>query len=103
MFSERSCGLQLSAAAWPWDRTARIPRARDGRPFPGDEHANDVVHRQTEFVHRQRRCKPHKICSENHADFVSSGVVANRMRSLGFHKAFLVRDPDGHAVRIEEK
>jgi hypothetical protein len=36
-------------------------------------------------------------------NFVSSGVVANQTRELGFSKAFLVRDPDGHAVEIEEK
>jgi hypothetical protein len=35
--------------------------------------------------------------------FVSSGVVANHIGKLGFNKAFLVRDPDGHAVEIEEK
>jgi hypothetical protein len=32
--------------------------------------------------------------------FVSSGVVANHIESLDFSKAFLVRDPDGHAVEI---
>jgi hypothetical protein len=36
-------------------------------------------------------------------NFVSSGVVANQTRELGFSKAFLVRDPDGHAVEIKEK
>jgi hypothetical protein len=36
-------------------------------------------------------------------NFVSSGVVANQTGQLGFNKAFLVRDPDGHAIEIEEK
>jgi hypothetical protein len=35
--------------------------------------------------------------------FVSSGVVTNQTRQLGFNQAFLVRDPDGHAIEIEEK
>jgi hypothetical protein len=36
-------------------------------------------------------------------NFVSSGAVADQTTQLGFNKAFLVRDPDGHAVEIEEK
>jgi hypothetical protein len=35
--------------------------------------------------------------------FVSSGVIANQNGQLGFNKAFVVRDPDGHAVEIEQK
>ena len=35
-------------------------------------------------------------------NFVSSGVVMNQTGQMGF-KAFLVRDPDGHAIEIEEK
>jgi hypothetical protein len=36
-------------------------------------------------------------------NFVSSGVVADQTTQLGFNNAFLVRDPDGHVVAIEEK
>jgi hypothetical protein len=36
-------------------------------------------------------------------NFVSSGVIANQMNELGFRAAFIVRDPDGHAVEIEQK
>ncbi len=35
--------------------------------------------------------------------FVSSGVVANQNGQLGFSRAFVVRDPDGHAIEIEQK
>ena len=35
--------------------------------------------------------------------FVSSGVVANHTGQLEFSKGFLLRDPDGHAIEIEEK
>jgi hypothetical protein len=35
--------------------------------------------------------------------FVSSGVVVNQTGQAGFHNAFLVRDPDGHAIEIEEE
>jgi len=30
-------------------------------------------------------------------------VVANQNEQLGFRKAFLARDPDGHAIEVEEK
>jgi len=35
--------------------------------------------------------------------FVSSGVVANQKGQLGFNKAFLARDPDGHVMAIAER
>ena len=36
-------------------------------------------------------------------NFVSSGVVVNQNNQLGFSKALVVRDPDGHAIEIEQK
>lgn len=35
--------------------------------------------------------------------FVSPGVVAIPGQKLGFKKGFLVRDPDGHVMRLVEK
>ena len=34
---------------------------------------------------------------------LSSGVVVNHTEQLGFTKAVIVRDPDGHAVEVVEK
>ncbi|WP_315788172.1 hypothetical protein [Fischerella sp. JS2] len=39
----------------------------------------------------------------NKYEFVSPGVVAIPGQRLGFNKGFLVRDPDGHTMRIVEK
>src|SRR5215470_15155065 len=75
---------------------------RDGRPFPTDEHSNDVVHRQTVLVTRGADSAAHNL-SIAQVNFVSSSVVANQIDQLGFSKAFVVRDPDGHAIEIEEK
>jgi catechol 2,3-dioxygenase-like lactoylglutathione lyase family enzyme len=75
---------------------------RDGRPYPADEHANDIVHRQTALLTRDADGAARKLLA-GRADFVSSGVVANQNKQLGFTKAFLVRDPDGHAIQLEEK
>jgi len=35
--------------------------------------------------------------------FVSSDVVDSADGKLGFHRAFLARDPDGHAVELFER
>jgi catechol 2,3-dioxygenase-like lactoylglutathione lyase family enzyme len=75
---------------------------RNGRSFPEDEHANDVVHRQTVLVTRNAG-QAERDLSLAKANFVSSGLIANQNKELGFKAAFVVRDPDGHAIEIEEK
>src|SRR5437667_62736 len=75
---------------------------RDGRPFPADEHANDVVHRHTILLTPDAGATAHQL-QVSKVNFVSSGGVANQNEQLGFRKAFLARDPDGHAIEIEEK
>ena len=75
---------------------------RDGRPFPTDERANDVVHRQTVLL-TSNADEAARNLSLAKANFVSSGLIANHNGELGFSTAFIVRDPDGHAVQIEQK
>jgi len=75
---------------------------RDGRPFPEDEHANDLVHRQTVLVTMSAEQAARELTIAK-ANFVSSGLIANQNKDLGFKVAFVVRDPDGHAIEIEEK
>src|SRR6266852_5736849 len=75
---------------------------RDGRPFPTDEQANDIVHRHTILITPDADAAAHTL-QTNKASFVSSGVVANPTGQLAFKKALLVRDPDGHVIEIEEK
>ena len=75
---------------------------RDGRPFPADEHANDVIHRQTVLVTKSADQAARNL-SLAKASFVSSGLIANHNEELGFRSAVVVRDPDGHAVEIEQK
>jgi len=75
---------------------------RDGRPFPADERSNDIVHRQTLLLTHDAQATARQA-HETMVNFVSSGVVANQTGQLGFTKVFVVRDPDGHAVEIEER
>jgi catechol 2,3-dioxygenase-like lactoylglutathione lyase family enzyme len=75
---------------------------RNGRPFPEDEHANDVVHRQTILITRSADQAARELTLAK-SIFVSSRLIANQNRELGFKAAFVVRDPDGHAIEIGEK
>ena len=75
---------------------------RDGRPFPPDEHANDIVHRHTILITPDADAAAHPLQASK-AAFVSSGVVANPTGQPGFKKALLVRDPDGHVIELEQK
>ena len=72
---------------------------RDGRPFPVDEHANDLVHRETILMTPDAAGAASRLVAAR-VKFVSSGVVPNHMQMLGLSKAFIVRDPDGHAIEI---
>ena len=71
---------------------------RDGRPFPADTKSSDIWHWQTSFVAN----KLNDFLNLNHPDFVSSGEVIFQNNELGFYRAALIRDPDGHAVRLIE-
>jgi catechol 2,3-dioxygenase-like lactoylglutathione lyase family enzyme len=68
----------------------------DGRPFPAGTSSSDLWHWQTTFAAADVRpffvgYKPLVI---------SDGVVDVTDDCLGFRRAALIRDPDGHAVRL---
>jgi catechol 2,3-dioxygenase-like lactoylglutathione lyase family enzyme len=92
----------LRGASGPGIELLEYLAPRNGRPFPEDEQANDVVHRQTILITRSAG-QAQRALMLTKANFVSSGLVANQNGELGFKVAFIVRDPDGHAIEIEEK
>jgi catechol 2,3-dioxygenase-like lactoylglutathione lyase family enzyme len=92
----------LRGASGPGIELLEYLAPRDGRPYPADEHASDVVHRQTVLLTRRAEAAAQQLHASR-VNFVSSGVVANQNGELGFSKAFVVRDPDGHAIEIEQK
>ena len=92
----------LRASSGPGIELLEYLSPRDGSPFPLDEHANDVIHRQTVLVTRSTDEAARDLFAAK-VNFVSSGVVANHMNELGYRTAFIVRDPDGHAVEIEQR
>ena len=76
---------------------------RDGRPTPPDLRANDVAHWQTtmsmpaagELVTRASSRQPFALVSPRLVDISPAGI--------GIGAAALLRDPDGHGLRIAMK
>lgn len=101
VFGARLRITALRGASGPGVELLEYLAPRDGRPFPLDERANDLVHRQTVLRTANADAAVQQLGAAR-ANFVSSGVVANQTVQLGFSKAFVVRDPDGHAVQIEQ-
>lgn len=72
---------------------------RDGRPAPVDIRANDLSHWQTTLI----ASEPERIFDLLRLRvfwLVSPTVVNVPSRKLGFGRAVLIRDPDGHAMRL---
>ena len=93
----------LRAGSGPGVELLEYLSPRDGAPFPLDEHANDVIHRQTVLITNSADEAARDLFSAK-VNFVSSGVIANHMDDgLGYRTAFIVRDPDGHAVEVEQR
>ena len=74
---------------------------RNGRTFPADERASDVVHWQTTLTVNDAAAAATNLRA-NRSMFVSPGLVQLRRDDLGFTKALLVRDPDGHVMELIE-
>jgi len=89
----------LRASTGPGIELLEYLSPRDGRALPADEHANDLVHRETVLWVQDVDTAVLDL-NAAHVKFVSSGLVVNQRRALEFGKALLVRDPDGHAVEI---
>jgi catechol 2,3-dioxygenase-like lactoylglutathione lyase family enzyme len=89
----------LRAPAGPGIELLEYLSPRDGRLFPVDERTNDLIHRETTLMTQDVDAAAFQLYTAK-VKFVSSGVVANHTERLDFSKAFLVRDPDGHAIEI---
>ena len=66
--------------------------------MPGDERANDLVHWQTTLV--ADPVEGARVLRAHGAPFVSAGVVRVAGRELGYARAVLARDPDGHVLQL---
>src|SRR5438105_12379937 len=76
VFGARLRITALRGASGPGIELLEYLAPRDGRPFPGDEHANDIVHRHTILITPDADAAARPLQASK-AAFVSSGVVAN--------------------------
>ncbi|HWB42805.1 MAG TPA: VOC family protein [Gemmatimonadales bacterium] len=74
----------------------------DGRPFPADERANDLIHWQTTILVPDAAAAA-DIVRRGRFRLVSPGAVTLPDTSLGFRRGLRVRDPDGHVVQLIEQ
>jgi catechol 2,3-dioxygenase-like lactoylglutathione lyase family enzyme len=102
VFGARLRITTLRAGAGPGIEFLEYLTPRDGRPAPADARPNDLAHWQTalvapdaEGVSRALRGSP---CVG-----ASPGVIAPANPVLGFVKAFLGRDPDGHVFQVVQR
>jgi catechol 2,3-dioxygenase-like lactoylglutathione lyase family enzyme len=70
-----------------------------GRPMPLDTRASDLWHWQTSLVVDDVAAAASKLRAAG-VRFVSPEVVGAPNPALGFSKAVMVLDPDGHAMRL---
>jgi catechol 2,3-dioxygenase-like lactoylglutathione lyase family enzyme len=99
VFGARLRITALRAPSGPGIELLEYLSPRDGRPYPLDEHANDVVHRETvlEADDVDAIIGPLRDAAIR---FVSSGPISFGNTQIGFAEGFVIRDPDGHALGI---
>ena len=92
----------LRAAAGPGVEFLEYLAPTDGRPFPADEQANDLVHWQTTILVPNAAAAA-DVVRRGQFRLVSPGAVTLPDTSLGFRRGLRVRDPDGHVVQLVEQ
>jgi catechol 2,3-dioxygenase-like lactoylglutathione lyase family enzyme len=76
-----------------------------GRPMPVDTKANDLWHWQTTLVTKDIQAATAQLRKAG-AQFITPEVISipqETQAQLGFKKAVMVRDPNGHAIRLIEE
>jgi catechol 2,3-dioxygenase-like lactoylglutathione lyase family enzyme len=102
VFGARLRITALRAPSGPGIELLEYLSPRDGRPYPQDERANDLVHRQTELEADaiDSVAAPLRAAA---VPFVSSSPATFHDGKIGFTTGLVVRDPDGHALGIVQR
>jgi catechol 2,3-dioxygenase-like lactoylglutathione lyase family enzyme len=101
VFGARLRITALRAASGPGIEFLEYLVPGDGRPAPPDGRANDLWHWQTR-LRAHDTVALEKALFDAHVRFVSTGLRALPDSRLGFTRALLVRDPDGHALELTD-
>lgn len=99
VFGARLRITALRAPSGPGIELLEYLSPRDGRSYPTDERANDLVHRQTQLETDaiDSVAAPLRAAA---VPFVSSSPATFRDGKIGFTAGLVIRDPDGHALGI---
>jgi catechol 2,3-dioxygenase-like lactoylglutathione lyase family enzyme len=102
VFGARLRITSVRAARGPAIEFLEYLSPRDGRPYPADARANDLVHWQTRLETRALAGVERDLRAAR-VRFVSPGTVSLPDGGPGFRSGLLVRDPDGHAMEVVER
>lgn len=91
----------LRSAAGPGIEFLEYLQPGAGKPYPPDTRADDIWYWQTALVVDDAEALYSRLKNEG-CHFVSRQMVKIRDGSGKQRKAFVVKDPDGHALLIEE-
>jgi catechol 2,3-dioxygenase-like lactoylglutathione lyase family enzyme len=99
VFGARLRITTLRAPAGPGVEFLEYLTPRDGRPAPADTRPNDLVHWETILAGEDVDAVAH-AARQGGCAMLSADATAPGESTLGFTKALLVRDPDGHAMKV---
>ena len=99
VFGARLRITTLRASDGPGMELLEYLALRDGRPFPADARANDLIHWHTTLLTADLAGTSAALRA-GRASFISPAAVTLSDRRLGVARALLTRDPDGHAVQV---
>lgn len=99
VFGARLRITTLRASEGPGIELLEYLAPSDGRPAPADLRATDLLHWQTTLVSGRVGAAVDEAARAG-GRLVSPGAVDLPDGALGFRQGALVRDPDGHAMRI---
>jgi catechol 2,3-dioxygenase-like lactoylglutathione lyase family enzyme len=102
VFGARLRITSLRAGSGPGVEFLEYLAPHDGRPYPPEEKANDLVHWQTRFL-GTNVARAAQDLQKFRSPFISTGVVELTGGSPAFRKSIVARDPDGHAVQLAQQ
>ena len=102
VFGARLRITSLGASNGPGIELLEYLSPTNGRSMPGDEHANDLMHHETCVVTGDIEAASRWLRQAG-LPFISSAVVSFPKADAGFHLGLLVRDPDGHPIKLVQK
>jgi catechol 2,3-dioxygenase-like lactoylglutathione lyase family enzyme len=101
VFGARLRITALSLGSGPGIELLEYLAPRDGRPYPADLRPNDLAYWQTTLSTPDLEGAAQGFLEAKVA-LLSPGAVGLERPALGFRRGVLIRDPDGHAMRVVE-